>query len=55
MTKLGRPPRSSTPATERFEVRLTQTELELWRKAAGDKPVGEWARATLNRAARRSK
>jgi hypothetical protein len=49
----GRPPRSTSAAAERLEIRLTTAELAAWRKAAGDKTLSDWARETLNRKASR--
>lgn len=50
----GRPPRSSVPATDRLEMRITPAEREAWERAAGDLSLSEWLRGLANRAAKRS-
>jgi hypothetical protein len=52
--RIGRPPRAGVAADRRFEMRVTQTEIDAWTKAAGDQPVGAWAREAINRAAKRT-
>ena len=47
--KPGRPPRSSRPAAERIELRVTAAERKRWERAAGKQPLSEWIRLACER------
>jgi hypothetical protein len=49
---MSRKPRAGE-AGKPFTIKVTDTERAAWAAAAGDRPLSAWARAVLNRAARR--
>jgi hypothetical protein len=46
--KVGRPPRSQKPATERIEIRVTTAERKAWERAAGSDTLSDWLRTLAN-------
>lgn len=49
---MSRQPRAGKPGRP-FTIKITDTERATWTEAAGNRPLSDWAREVLNRAARR--
>ena len=50
---MSRQPRAGEPGKP-FTIKVTGTERAAWSTAAGERPLSDWAREVLNRAAKRS-
>jgi hypothetical protein len=49
----GRPARAGVAANRELRVRVTESELDRYEQAAGQRSLSEWVRATLDAAAER--